>query len=162
MRSSQRPPWDRLIVAARESILGLELREGVVLQMLKRLDLSSVRQCVLLLSLVGLPTLTGCGYLTRWYNGRQNRPNPHSVTISWTASPSAVQGYYVYRVSAPAAPVRLNVRVVEGTQYTDHTVEAGQTYNYYVTSVDPKGTESSPSVNLTVSVPWSVKTPAQQ
>lgn len=130
--------------------------------MRKRFDLSSAARRLLLLAFLASPLLTGCGYLTRWYNGRQGPPNPHSVTISWTASPSAIQGYYVYRSASPGTPVRLNVRVVEGTQYTDHTVEAGHTYDYYVTSVDLKGTESAPSTHLTVSVPWAVKAPAQQ
>jgi hypothetical protein len=116
----------------------------------------------LLICVLALPPLTGCGYLTRWYHGRPGPPNPHSVTISWTASPSAIQGYYVYRSASAGAPVRLNVRAVEGTQYTDHTAQAGQTYNYYVTSVDLKGTESAPSAYLTVSVPWTVKAPAPQ
>jgi hypothetical protein len=134
--------------------------------MQKRLDFSGAARRFLLLSLLALPLVTGCGDLTRWYHGRKGPPNPHSVTITWTASPSAIQGYYVYRSSSSGTstgtPVRLNVRVVEGTQYTDHTVEAGQTYNYYVTSVDLRGTESAPSAHLTVSIPWTVKAPASQ
>jgi hypothetical protein len=138
--------------------------------MRKRLHFSGAVRRLLLLALLAVPLVTGCGYLTRWYHGRKGPPNPHSVTITWTASPSAIQGYYVYRSSSSGtssgassgAPVRLNVRVVEGTQYTDETVAAGQTYDYYVTSVDLTGTESAPSVHLNVSVPWAVKTPAQQ
>src|SRR5579862_7983119 len=118
--------------------------------------------CFLLIVLATMPLFTGCGYVVRWYHGRKGPPNPHSVTITWTASASSIQGYYVYRAASTGAPVRLNVRVVDGTQYTDHTVEAGQTYNYYVTSVDLKGTESAPSAHLTVSVPWTVKAPPQQ
>ncbi|HLJ23135.1 MAG TPA: fibronectin type III domain-containing protein [Candidatus Acidoferrales bacterium] len=127
----------------------------------KRFDTSAARR-FFVLSLLALPLFSGCGYLTRWYNGRPGPPNPHSVTLTWTASPSPIQGYYVYRTASTGAPVRLNVRVVEGTQYTDHTVAAGQTYDYYVTSVDVKGVESAPSAHMTVSVPWTAKPPTQQ
>jgi hypothetical protein len=117
----------------------------------------------ILVSLLALSFLTGCGPLQRWYNGRKGPKNPHSVTINWNASASPVQGYYVYRASPPGtAAKKINVRAVEGTQFTDDTVEAGQSYSYYVTAVDPKGTESSPSANIAVTVPLTVTSPAAQ
>ena len=83
------------------------------------------------------------------------------MTIAWTASASPVEGYYVYRAAPPHSPVKLTVRIVQGTQYTDKTAEPGHTYSYYVTSVDFKGTESSPSGNITVTVPTAVTPPAK-
>jgi fibronectin type 3 domain-containing protein len=88
--------------------------------------------------------------------------NPHSVTITWTASKSPVAGYNVYRVSEPGGPVKLTPRIVSGTEYTDRTVEAGHTYSYYVTSVDSKGKESRPSGKITATVPSGVPPPAKQ
>ena len=117
----------------------------------------------LLVSLLAIPFLSGCGPLQRWYNGRKGPANPHSVTINWTASVTPVQGYYVYRASPPGTTAnKLNVRVIEGTAFTDTTVDAGQSYSYYVTAVDPKGTESNPSANIAVTVPLTVTKPSAQ
>jgi hypothetical protein len=117
---------------------------------------------IMALAAVALLTLvTGCGKLRSWYESRTGAGHSHSVTIAWTASPSPVQGYNVYRSSPPSAPVLLTVRLVSGTSYTDKTVEAGRTYVYYVTSVDSKGAESSPSQNITVTVPTAVSGSAQ-
>jgi fibronectin type 3 domain-containing protein len=88
--------------------------------------------------------------------------NLHSVTISWTASTSPVAGYYVYRVYGLRGPDRLTNAIVPRTQYTDGTVGAGQTYSYYVTSVDSKGIESKPSEKITVTIPTKVTPPARQ
>jgi fibronectin type 3 domain-containing protein len=116
-----------------------------------------------LVSFVALSLVAGCG---KKISGDTQKPaepaNPHSVTISWTASPSPVAGYNVYRSSGPSKPVRLTNGIVSGTQYTDRTVEAGKTYSYYVTSVDSKGAESQPSSKITATVPTTVTPPAKQ
>jgi fibronectin type 3 domain-containing protein len=39
------------------------------------------------------------------------------------------------------------------TTFTDANVQSGQTYLYYVTSVDSSGAESSPSNSTTVTIP---------
>ncbi len=83
-------------------------------------------------------------------------PNPadfRSVTIGWTASTSKVAGYNVYRSSPPGVPVKLTKEIVVGTEYTDRTAVARRSYSYYVTSVDPKGVESTPSAPINVKVP---------
>jgi fibronectin type 3 domain-containing protein len=83
-------------------------------------------------------------------------PNPadfRSVTITWTASTSKVAGYNVYRASPPGVPVKLTQQIVVGTEYTDRTAAAKRTYSYYVTSVDSKGFESTPSAPINVKVP---------
>jgi hypothetical protein len=100
--------------------------------------------------LAGITVVTGCGRLRGWFESRNGSGNSHSVTIAWTASAFPVQGYNVYRSSPPGPPVRITVRLVSEATYTDKSVEAGRTYVYYVTSVDSKGTESSPSQNITV------------
>jgi fibronectin type 3 domain-containing protein len=77
----------------------------------------------------------------------------HSVTIRWTASKTKVAGYNVYRLSPSDLTVKLTHEIVLGTEYTDSTAEAGHTYSYFVTAVDGKGRESSPSEKVDVKVP---------
>jgi hypothetical protein len=111
------------------------------------------------LPLLALLLSSGCGKLRSWYGQKEN---PHSVTIAWTATNPPVAGYNVYRASPPGSPVKLTLRLVPGTQYTDTTVEAGHTYVYSVTSVDFSGVEGNPSANTTVTVPATVTPPAKQ
>ncbi len=82
--------------------------------------------------------------------------NPHSVTISWRPSKTAVSGYNVYRVLPPGSPVKLSTTSATDTEFTDRTAEAGNTYFYFVTAVDSKGIESRPSEKLSVTVPTAV------
>lgn len=78
----------------------------------------------------------------------------HSVTLTWTASTSAVTGYNVYRASITGGPYTLiNSSLVAGTTYTDSTVLAGLTYFYVVTAVDSNGVESVHSNEASVVVP---------
>jgi fibronectin type 3 domain-containing protein len=107
----------------------------------------------LLLSVTFVTLLSGCGKLRTWYESRKAPANLHSVTVAWTASASAVEGYNVYRAAPGGNPARITVRLVPGTRYTDTTVEPGHTYTYYVTSVGFNGTESTPSEEITVTVP---------
>jgi hypothetical protein len=116
-----------------------------------------------LFSFAALSLLAGCGGKLIGESQTPAAPaNPHSVTINWTVSKSPVAGYNVYRASPPGAPIKLTVRIVSETQYTDRTVEAGHTYSYAVTAVDFKGRESKPSANITVSVPTTTPPPAKQ
>jgi hypothetical protein len=129
--------------------------------MRKRLQSSLVLRGFCLISFVALSLLSGCGKLRSLYTHKE-AGNPHSATITWTASASPVAGYNVYRESLSGSPVQLTTRVVTGIQYTDRTVEAGHTYSYYVTAVDFKGTESKPSAKITVTIPSTVAPPAKQ
>ena len=62
----------------------------------------------------------------------------HDVILSWTASTTpGVVGYNVYRgtTSGGPYPTQLNSTPINGTTYSDETVQAGQTYYYVVTAV---------------------------
>jgi phosphatidylethanolamine-binding protein (PEBP) family uncharacterized protein len=62
----------------------------------------------------------------------------HDVILSWTASTTpGVVGYDVYRgtTSGGPYPTELNSTPINGTTYSDETVQAGQTYYYVVTAV---------------------------
>ena len=111
---------------------------------------------------MALALVAGCGKKSADPQSPAEPVNPHSVTISWVASKSQVAGYNVYRSSGSGNPVRLTNGIVLGTEYTDRTVAAGQTYSYYVTSVDFKGIESKPSGKITTTVPTTVTPPAKQ
>lgn len=82
---------------------------------------------------------------------------PYEVNLSWTApasSADAVASYNVYRsVSGISSYQLVNSAVNPGTTFTDTTVENGQSYVYYVTSVDSAGVESSPSNAFDVAIP---------
>jgi fibronectin type 3 domain-containing protein len=93
---------------------------------------------------------------------KKEAANPHSVTLSWKPGKSPVAGYNVYRVLPPGCPTKLSPSNVTDTQFTDHTVEAGNTYFYFITTVDSKGVESRPSEKLTVPVPTDPTPPAKQ
>ena len=81
--------------------------------------------------------------------------NPHSTSLSWTASTSSnVAGYNVYRSTTPGGPyTKLNSARVAGTTYTDSTVQAGQTYYYVSTAVDNSNNESVNSNQAQAAVP---------
>lgn len=82
---------------------------------------------------------------------------PYAVSLSWAApasSSDAVAGYNVYRsLNGTPAYQRVNTAVNILTAFTDATVENGQSYVYYVTSVDSSGNESAPSNSFNVAIP---------
>jgi hypothetical protein len=127
---------------------------GSAFRMRKPFQSSPALRWFCVVSLATLSLFNGCGKLRRWYARVEKRSDtPHSVTITWTASKSAVAGYYVYRFSAPNDLARVSPGIVSSTQYIDRTVAGGKTYTYYVKSVDLNGIESVPSEKITVTVP---------
>jgi hypothetical protein len=79
---------------------------------------------------------------------------PHSATLSWTASTSTVVGYNVYRGTVSGGPYTLvNSSTVAGTQFTDSTVLAGQTYFFVVTAVASGNVQSVNSNEVSGTIP---------
>jgi hypothetical protein len=81
---------------------------------------------------------------------------PLAVDLSWSppASSEPIAGFNIYRVAGSASSfARLNTSVNSPASFMDSTVTAGTTYQYYVTTVDSSGTESTPSNTATVVVP---------
>ncbi|MDB6065506.1 MAG: Fibronectin type domain protein [Pedosphaera sp.] len=69
------------------------------------------------------------------------------ISLSWSASPEAVAGYYVYRATYAGGPfARLNDSLVGSTNYTDASVAAG-TYVYMVRAVKLESTPSGSYTN---------------
>jgi hypothetical protein len=82
--------------------------------------------------------------------------NPHEVDLSWQApsgSSVTITGYKVYRAPSGTSSFAMLNSVDSQTAYSDTSVQSGQTYNYYVTSVDSAGMESAPSNTTTVAIP---------
>lgn len=78
----------------------------------------------------------------------------HSVRLSWNASTSSVVGYKTYRATASGGPYSpLNSSPNAAIQFTDSTVQDGQTYYYVVTAVDSNSVESVYSNQATATVP---------
>jgi hypothetical protein len=79
----------------------------------------------------------------------------YSVALDWTASTSSgVTGYNVYRAIVSAGPfTNIVPSPLAGVAYTDNTVQAGQEYYYYVTSVDSDGEESTYSNQIAAVIP---------
>jgi hypothetical protein len=79
----------------------------------------------------------------------------HSVSLSWTPSPSEVVGYNVYRGTAPGGPYpsKLTPTPQPTTSLVDNTVVGGTTYYYVATSVDDNSVESVYSDQISAPVP---------
>jgi hypothetical protein len=80
----------------------------------------------------------------------------YAVNLSWSAPTSStdpIAGYNVYRaLSGTTSFQRLNGTIDTLTTFTDSSVQAGATYNYYVASVDAQGVESVPSNTFSATV----------
>lgn len=128
-----------------------------------RLHRSRPRRILALGLLLALSLAASCGKKQpeRQLDAPKQPVNPHYVTLTWTASKSKVHGYNVYRLRPTGPPEKLTDGIVLGTEYTDHTAQGGETYTYFVTSVDMIGVESKPSGKTTVTVPTTITPPAQ-
>jgi hypothetical protein len=79
---------------------------------------------------------------------------PHTVTLNWAPSTSAVVGYNVYRGSMSGGPyTRINPSADSLTSFKDHTVLGGLEYFYVVSALDSKGIESGFSNQVSVRIP---------
>jgi len=78
---------------------------------------------------------------------------PHRVDLSWNASASTVQGYYVYRGNQSGGPYSRISVLLPATSYVDATVSSGQTYYYVVTAVGSASLESAYSNQAVAVIP---------
>ena len=78
----------------------------------------------------------------------------HSVTLTWAEASSDVTGYNVYRSTASGTQgTQINSALVATPQFTDTSVQAGQTYYYETTAVNSSGMESAPSSQVKATIP---------
>jgi hypothetical protein len=82
---------------------------------------------------------------------------PYSVDLTWAAptnSQDPVVGYNVYRSPSGASSYELLTSSMLSTNsYVDSSIQAGQSYDYIVDSVDDSGVESAPSNIATIAIP---------
>jgi hypothetical protein len=92
--------------------------------------------------------------LVQMVSGTGSAPVQHRVDLSWSASPSNVAGYNVYRsTTSGSGYVKLNSALNVSTSYTDNSVQAGGVYYYVSTAVDASGVESSNSNEVKATIP---------
>jgi fibronectin type 3 domain-containing protein len=78
----------------------------------------------------------------------------HSVALTWNMSTSTVKGYNVYRGAVSGGPyTKINPSLVLALNYTDSTVQNGNTYYYVTTAVDSGGNESAFSNEASATIP---------
>lgn len=81
-------------------------------------------------------------------------PASYSVLLSWTASTSSVTGYNVYSSTTSGGPyTKLTSTPVAATDYTDSSVQPGNTYYFVVTAVNSENEESAYSPQASAAVP---------
>jgi hypothetical protein len=86
--------------------------------------------------------------------GNGTAPPQHSVDLTWNPSPSAVNGYNIYRSGTSGGPYsQINSTIDSATSYIDNTVAAGNTYFYVTTAVDANGVESVNSNQVKTVIP---------
>lgn len=80
----------------------------------------------------------------------------YQVSLTWSAPQSSadpVTGYNIYRATGNSSYQVINQSMNTSTTFTDLTVQSGNSYSYYVESVDAAGNQSTPSNTYTVNVP---------
>jgi Abnormal spindle-like microcephaly-assoc'd, ASPM-SPD-2-Hydin len=78
----------------------------------------------------------------------------HSVTLSWSPSPSSIGGYNVYvSTISGSSYVKLTANPVGATGYTDAGLQTPQTRYYVVTAVDSGNNESAFSSEVSAIIP---------
>ncbi len=77
----------------------------------------------------------------------------HNRQVSWDASSSSVEGYFVYSGSVPGGPYTLLNASPSPSLNFPVSVQGGQTWYFIVTAVDASGIESFPSNEYAASVP---------
>jgi len=80
---------------------------------------------------------------------------PHSISLKWNPPApkpgSTVTNYKVYRTQADRT--FQPIASVKEPAYVDRAVRHGETYDYFVVSVDADGHESRPSNYISATVP---------
>jgi len=117
-------------------------------------EASDLLRYIFLLLLLGAATIGLIACNSRSRISSSVTSTPHTATLSWNPSTSAVMGYYVYRGSKSGGPyAKVNLSPVTGTTYTDNAVQSGQTYFYVVTAVDSYSVESALSNEISAIIP---------
>jgi hypothetical protein len=88
--------------------------------------------------------------------GLSGTGNPHQVDLAWnppSSSGMTIIGYKIYRAISGSGGFAALTSSIAHTAYADTGVQSATAYDYYVTSIDSAGVESSPSNTTTVKIP---------
>ena len=86
--------------------------------------------------------------------GTGTTPPQHSVSLSWNGGGADVTGYNIYRSTASGSQgAKMNSTLDASPDYSDSSVQAGQTYYYVTTAVNGSGMESAASNQVKVVIP---------
>jgi len=89
-------------------------------------------------------------------SGSETVAAAHSVTLSWRASGPKTVGYNIYRATALKGPfAKINSNPHPAANFTDTSVQGGQTYFYVTTALNLRGKESKYSNRVQVTIPKS-------
>jgi hypothetical protein len=78
----------------------------------------------------------------------------HTVTLTWKASSSPVDGYNIYRATESCGNyAKINSSPIRGLNYTDVSVVSGVTYCYVARAVNDRGGESVNSNETSAFIP---------
>jgi fibronectin type 3 domain-containing protein len=81
--------------------------------------------------------------------------NPHTTTLSWTASTTPNVSYNIYRSSTAGGPyIKIGSVGVGLVSYIDSQALAGEIYFYVVRAMDNTNTESANSTEVQAQVPF--------
>jgi hypothetical protein len=90
-------------------------------------------------------------------SGTGVRAVSHSATLAWAPSTaSTITGYNLYRATVSGgytAPLNSSPISLSTAQFTDSTVQAGQTYYYVFTFVDSNNVQSTYSNEVSATIP---------
>jgi hypothetical protein len=76
------------------------------------------------------------------------------IDLIWNPSPDTdLAGYNVYRSTAGQPAVRMNPGLIPTPAFRDSGIQAGTTYQYFITAVDVRGNESARSQPASETVP---------
>ena len=84
-----------------------------------------------------------------------NSETEHNMRLTWSPSTSAnIVGHNIYRGASSSGPFsKVNSALIGATNYTDSSVQGGQTYFYVVTAVNNSSMESAFSNSAQAVIP---------
>jgi len=78
----------------------------------------------------------------------------HTVTLTWEASSSRINGYNIYRSTTSCMNyTKINSSLIQELTYTDNSVVSGVTYYYVARAVNGRGKESADSNETAAVIP---------
>ena len=127
---------------------------GIVLVVLVVCEILVIRDRALQVSTkigAGISVLVAMLLSAQWFRVTSGLPaiprlqrssKTHTVTLTWKASGSQINGYNIYRsITSGGNYAKINSSLAQGLTYTDDSVVSGVTYYYVARAVNDRGNE---------------------